>query len=75
MTQQEIDRAVSAAFDSVNLVNQIMLEWPPMGDPMPDDVSARLSRNVEHLTLMMTKEWFDQALTAEQRAEIQALIG
>lgn len=75
MTQQELEKHVSAAMDSVNLITETLLEWPPMGDPMPSDVSATVARNTEHLTLMMTKDWFVQALSPEQAAAINEIVG
>lgn len=75
MTQQELEKHVASAMDSVNLVTETLLEWPPMGDPMPSDVSAELARNVDHLALMMTKEWFVQALSPEQTAAINEIVG
>ena len=69
MTQEEIQRSVSAAFDSVNLINKLNLK-----DVLTDEETDTVDRNVEHLKIMMAKEWFDNALTTEQRADIQALI-
>lgn len=69
MTQEEIQRSVSAAFDSVNLINKLNLK-----DVLTDEETDTVDRNVEHLKIMMSKEWFDTALTTEQKADIQALI-
>lgn len=69
MTQEEIQRSVSAAFDSVNLINKLNLK-----DVLTDEETDTVDRNVEHLKIMMSKEWFDTALTTEQKSDIQALI-
>jgi len=69
MTKEEIQRSVSAAFDSVNLINKLNLK-----DVLTDEETDTVDRNVEHLKIMMSKEWFDTALTTEQKADIQALI-
>jgi hypothetical protein len=62
MTQEQIAQNVSAAFDSVDLINR------------NEDDAETIERNVEHLKIMMAKEWFAEALTAEQAAEINKII-
>lgn len=62
MTQEQIAQSVSAAFDSVDLIN------------LNEDDAATIERNVEHLRIMMDKEWFVSALTAEQTEQINAII-
>jgi hypothetical protein len=62
------EKAVSAAFDSVNLINKLILETAD------DKKKANVDRNVKHLELMLTKEFFTTALTTEQRADIDACI-
>lgn len=62
MTQEQIAQSVSAAFDSVDLINR------------NEDDAATIERNVEHLRIMMGYEWFASALTAEQTEQINAII-
>jgi uncharacterized protein YbaP (TraB family) len=62
------EKAISAAFDSVNLINKLIAETAD------DKKKASVDRNVKHLELMLTKEFFKQALTTEQKAEIEACI-
>ena len=62
------EKAVSAAFDSVNLINRLVLETAD------DKKKANVDRNVKHLELMLTKELFTEAVTAEQTTEIEACI-
>ena len=69
MTPEQIAQSVSAAFDSVNLINALNLL-----PTLTDDETATLGRNVGHLRIMMTKDWFVTALTAEQADTINALI-
>lgn len=71
MTQEEITKSVSAAYDSVNLINQLKVLTPPLSI----ENALTLSRNVEHLRIMMVKEWFAGALTPAQTTEINLLIG
>jgi hypothetical protein len=61
-TPEQIAQSVSAAFDSVDLINR------------NEDDAATIERNVEHLRIMMGYEWFASALTAEQTEQINAII-
>ena len=68
MTQEEIQGSVRAAFDSVNLINeQILL-------PLTDETSDSVDRNYRHLQVMLSKDWFSEALTTEERAAIDKSI-
>lgn len=69
LTQEQISQSVSAAFDSVNLVNELNVKT----DKTQEDLDT-ISRNVEHLVVMMGMEWFSAALTAEQTTAINAII-
>lgn len=62
------EKAISAAFDSVALINKLVAETAD------DKKKASVERNVKHLELMLTKEFFTTALTTEQRTEIEACI-
>ena len=62
MTQEQIAQSVSAAFDSVDLIN------------LNEADSETIERNVEHLRIMMAKEWFATALTTDQTEQINAII-
>jgi hypothetical protein len=66
--QPDIQKSVSAAFDSVNLINKLILE------DLTDKTKDTISRNVRHLELMLGKEAFTEALTVEQKEEIEATI-
>ena len=68
MTQEQIQGSVRAAFDSVNLINeQILL-------PLTDETSDSVDRNYRHLQVMLSKDWFSEALTTEERAAIDKSI-
>jgi hypothetical protein len=67
--ENEILQSVNAAFDSVNLINELNAKT----DKTQDDLDT-ISRNVEHLIIMMSKEWFVNALTTEQTSAINAII-
>jgi hypothetical protein len=62
MTTEQIAQSVSAAFDSVDLINR------------NEDDSETIERNVEHLRIMMSYEWFVSALTIEQMEQINTII-
>jgi hypothetical protein len=61
-------KAVSAAFDSVNLINKLITE------EVTDKKKDTVKRNVGHLELMLKKEFFTEALTPTQKTEIDACI-
>ena len=61
-TPEQIAQSVSAAFDSIDLINR------------NEDDAETIERNVKHLRIMMGKEWFVSALTTEQAEQINAII-
>ena len=69
LTQKEILKSVNAAFDSVNLINELNAKT----DKTQDDTET-IERNVEHLRIMMGYEWFANALTTEQSTAINSII-
>jgi hypothetical protein len=62
------EKAVSAAFDSVNLINKLITE------EATDKKKDNVKRNVGHLEVMLSKEFFTEALTPTQKDEIDACI-
>ena len=67
-TQEEIQGHISAAYDSVNLINVILTK--PVTEQNKDDVK----RNYEHLEIMLGKSWFSEALTEQQSTDINGAI-
>jgi len=61
-TQEQIAEIVSAAFDSVDLIN------------LAQEDADSIERNVEHLRIMMGYEWFSSALTVKQKKTINTII-
>tara|TARA_R100000951_G_C2636047_1_gene179330 strand:- start:633 stop:863 length:231 start_codon:yes stop_codon:yes gene_type:complete len=58
-TAEEIAQNYSAAMDSVNLINELTAL-----DALDDDQTATVARNVEHLELMVAKDyWTTEDLT------------
>lgn len=69
VTQEQARKSVNAAFDSVNLINAINA----LAEKSQEDLDT-LGRNIEHLKIMMTKDWFVAELTPEEKTQIEALI-
>jgi len=68
-TSEELAQHISAAFDSVDLINELVVK------PQQEDGDAEtMDRNVEHLKIMMAYDWFASALTEEQANQINAII-
>ena len=65
LTQEEIQNSVNAAYDSVNLINELNLIAE-----LSEEEKDTLDRNKEHLKIMLAKEWFFNALTEEQKVEL-----
>jgi len=68
-TTEEIQRNILSAYDSVNLINEMELIQSPTTEELDT-----IDRNKEHLTIMMGKSWFSEALTSEQTTEVNSLI-
>jgi hypothetical protein len=65
LTQEQVQNSVNAAYDSVNLINELNLI-----EELSDEQKNMLSRNKEHIKIMLEKEWFYNALTEEQKVEL-----
>lgn len=68
-TQDELVQHINAAFDSVDLINELLTKSPLE----PEDPEI-IARNVVHLQIMMSYDWFSSALTQEQTDQINAVI-
>lgn len=67
-TQEELEKMVSAAYDSVAIVNELKSK-----ESLSELEQDTLFRNEEHIRIMMGKVWFVAALTDEQVVELQAI--
>jgi len=63
-------KSVSAAFDSVNLINNTI---PSTGITLDEKIDI-VKRNKEHLEIMMGKSWFTEALINDEGNQIQTCI-
>ena len=67
-TSEQVAKSVSAAYDSVSIINQLNGKMD-----ITEEETATLDRNVEHIRIMMGKEWFVGGLTDKQITELQAI--
>ena len=66
-TEEEIAQDYSAMQDSVNLLDEMRTNPPE--DMTDEEVADCISRNVEHLEIMVAKEWWgDEDMTAANAA-------
>ena len=68
-TEEQTQRSISAAFDSVNLINELKLKTS-----LTEEEQDRLDRNKEHLTIMLGKDWFEAGLTEQQKNDINTCL-
>lgn len=68
-TAEQIQKHIAAAFDSVNLINELNTI-----ESLSEEQVSTKERNVQHLEIMIAKEWFVEALTEEQTSIINQLI-
>lgn len=67
-TLEQIQQHISAAFDSVNLINNEITQ------EATDNRKNTVKRNVQHLEIMMGKDWFVDGCTTQQETNINAAI-
>lgn len=68
LTDEQIAKSVLAAYDSVALIAELKAK-----PELTEEETATVARNVEHIKIMLGKDWFVKALTAEQKVELEAL--
>ena len=68
ITQEQIQNSINAAFDSVNLINQMLTS------EKTDENKDTVKRNFEHLEIMLLKDWFLTNLTEQQKTDIDSSI-
>ncbi len=65
LTAEQVAKSVSAAYDSVNLLNELKVK-----ETLTEEEVLTVARNEEHIRIMLAKEWFANALTPEQKTEL-----
>ena len=68
LTAEQIAQSVSAAYDSVVLIAELKVK-----ETLTEEEAATVTRNVEHIRIMMGKEWFVGGLTKKQITELQKI--
>lgn len=67
-TPEQVAQSVSAAYDSLNLINELKAK-----ETLTEEETATLTRNEEHIRIMVGKEWFVAGLTKKQKTELKAI--
>jgi hypothetical protein len=67
-TPEEVAKSVLAAYDSVNLINELQAK-----ESLTEEETATLNRNVEHIRIMMGKDWFVGGLTKTQKTNLSKI--
>jgi len=68
LTNEQKIKSVLAAYDSVNLINELKSK-----ETLTEDEILTLNRNEEHIKIMLTKDWFVETLTPNQLTELQLI--
>ena len=68
VTAEQAARSVLAAYDSVNLIAELRAKTE-----LSEEETATVKRNVDHIAIMLGKEWFAAALTPAQKSELEAI--
>jgi hypothetical protein len=69
ITQEQVEKSISAAYDSVGLINSLLTETT-----LSEEQTDSLNRNKEHIGIMLSKDWFLTGLTETQKSELQGII-
>lgn len=68
LTAEQVAKSVSAAYDSVNLLNELKAK-----ETLTEEETDTVTRNEEHIRIMMGKDWFVAALTKAQKTELSKI--
>jgi len=68
ITLEQVAKSVSAAYNSFNLINELKAK-----NTLTEEEEATLTRNEEHIRIMMGKVWFVAGLNDKQITELQAI--
>jgi hypothetical protein len=67
-TPEELSKHISIAYDSVTLIAELKAK-----ESLTEEETETLSRNVQHIHIMLAKTWFTEGLTPEQKTELEAI--
>ena len=68
LTAEQVAKSVAAAYDSVALITELKAK-----EVLTEEETATVTRNEEHIRIMMGKEWFVGGLTKKQVTELQKI--
>lgn len=68
VTAEQAAKSVLAAYDSVNLIAELKRKGT-----LSEEETATVKRNVDHIAIMLGKEWFVEELTPAQKTELEAI--
>ena len=68
VTAEQAAKSVLAAYDSVNLIAELKAKAK-----LSEEETITVKRNVDHIAIMLGKEWFATALTPAQKTELEAI--
>jgi len=68
VTVEQAAKSVLAAYDSVKLIAELKRKRT-----LSEEETATVKRNVDHIAIMLGKEWFAAALTPAQKNELEAI--
>lgn len=68
LTAEQVAKSVAAAYDSVTLITELKAK-----EVLTEEETATVTRNEEHIRIMMGKEWFVGGLTKKQVTELQKI--
>lgn len=68
LTAEQVAKSVAAAYDSVTLITELKAK-----EALTEEETATVTRNEEHIRIMMGKEWFVAALTKAQKTELSKI--
>jgi len=68
VTVEQAAKSVLAAYDSVKLIAELKRKRT-----LSEEETATVKRNVDHIAIMLGKEWFATALTPAQKSELEAI--
>jgi hypothetical protein len=69
VTVEQAAKSVLAAYDSVKLIAELKRKRT-----LSEEETATVKRNVDHIAIMLGKEWFATTLTPAQKTELEGLI-
>ena len=67
-TTEQIQKSISACFDSVKLINETITK------PKTEKTSDLVERNYKHCEVMLSKDWFVGGLTGTQKTDIETAV-